>query len=151
MKIRKMKKRTGKKGLELIKRFEGFRSDAYICPAGILTIGYGHTEGVKAGDKVTYEQAEELLKQDVWAAENCVNDDIRVELTQNQFDALVSFVYNCGIIAFFYSTLRRVINRNPNDYEAIGREFARWNRAGGRVLQGLVNRRKAEFELYRLQ
>lgn len=140
--------RTGNRGIELIKNFEGFRARAYRCPAGVLTIGYGHTYNVHPTDVITKEQAEDLLRQDLDWAEKCVDCQVERELNQNQFDALVSFVFNVGSVNFHYSTLLRTVNRNPDDFAEISRQFARWNRSGGVMLPGLVRRRKAEAELY---
>lgn len=138
---------TSKEGLELIKRHEGFRADAYRCPAGVWTIGYGHTgPDVKAGMKVSREQAEALLKKDVQAAEAAVGTELPV-LRQNQFDALVSFTYNVGVNNFRHSTLLQMIRVNPLSAN-IRNEFARWNKAKGSMLPGLVLRRKNEAELY---
>lgn len=131
---------------ELIKLFEGFRHEAYLCPAGVWTIGYGTTKGVKPGMVVTREEAEVLLRKDVAAFEAGVARIVKVPLNQNQFDALVSFSYNVGLQAFQSSTLARRLNKG--DYQAAAKEFARWDRAGGRVLLGLSRRRDAEAKLF---
>lgn len=137
----------GREGLELIKRHEGFRAEAYRCPAGVWTIGYGHTgPEVKAGMRVTGQQAEALLRQDVRKAGRMVEAE-GLRLRQHQFDALVSFVYNVGGAAFRLSTLLKRIRVDP-DAPEIRAEFARWNKAGGKVLPGLVARRKDEADLY---
>lgn len=142
-------KYIGKKGLDLIKRFEGFRAKPYVCPAGKWTIGYGHTNGVNADTRpVTEEEAEMLLREDLMAITNVLNRILPESLTQNQFDSICSFCYNLGFGAFMVSTLYRVIKSNPNDYERIRKEFGRWVNAGGRQLPGLVERRKAEADLY---
>ena len=135
------------KGINLIKTFETFKSDAYICPAGKLTIGYGHTEGVTKGQKVTKAEAEKLLQKDLTSAENAVNKMFKEGLPQNKFDALVSFAFNVGNGAFFSSNLCNKVQTNPNDTE-IRTEFEKWTKAKGQVLQGLVKRRKAEADLY---
>lgn len=139
--------RTSKKGIELLKRFEGFMPEAYRCPAGVLTIGYGHTSGVREGDRVTEEEAEKLLRSDLMDAEEDVERLVRVPLTQNQFDALVSFVYNVGMGSFFSSTLLKKINNDPND-PTIPDEFRKWVKAAGETLPGLVKRRDAEAKMY---
>lgn len=133
------------KGLELIKQYEGFSATIYLCPAGKLTIGYGHV--IASGDKfsgraITKEKAEILLKQDVSTVEKTLADLIISQLLQNQFDALVSFVYNVGSKAFEKSTLLRLLNKNKLDLAA--EEFSRWIFAGGVAQKGLIRRRSAE-------
>lgn len=134
------------KGIELIKKHEGFRSKAYRCSANVLTIGFGHTLNVKSTDVINKEQAEYFLRQDVKSAESDVNRE-KLNLTQNQFDALVSFVFNLGVGNLKKSTLLRKVKANPNDPTIRG-EFERWIYAGGKVLSGLVKRRKEEADLY---
>lgn len=136
------------KGLALIKQFEGFRDTAYLCPAGVWTIGYGHTADVKEGDTMTEEQASELLTQEVAAKyEPIVAEHTQgLELTQGQFDALVSFVYNVGAYNFSKSHLLKLLKEGKPD--AAAEEFGRWNRARGKVLEGLTARRAAERELF---
>ena len=133
-------------GLDLIKSHEGFRSDAYLCPAGVWTIGYGHTGDVEEGQSVTEEEAEELLLQDVAFAEDAVNSLVEVELSQQMFDALVCFVYNVGVGAFEQSTLLRLLNQGQKEEAA--EQFLRWNKAGGKELAGLTRRREAERDLF---
>lgn len=130
----------------MIATHEGLRLEAYLCPAGVWTIGYGHTKGAKPGMTITRQQAEALLREDLLTAENTVNR-LHLKLNQNQFDALVSFVFNVGSGNFQRSTLLKKIQANAND-PAIASEFNKWNRGGGRVLPGLVKRRKQEAELY---
>ena len=130
----------------MIEDFEGFRADAYKCPAGVWTIGYGTTRNVtKSTPKVTKDQAEAMLLADVAKFESGVADAVKVPLNQNQFDALVSFSYNIGLGAFKSSTLLRRLNRG--DYN-VGSEFLRWNKAGGEELPGLTRRREAEKQLF---
>ena len=138
--------KTSNKGIELIKKHEGFRAKAYKCPADKWTIGYGHTLNVKSTDVITKEQGEYFLRKDVEHAEKEVNKH-NLDINQNQFDALVSFVFNLGVGNFSRSTLLRRIKAHPNDI-TIRREFARWVYAGGKVLPGLVTRRKEEADLY---
>lgn len=133
-------------GIELLKAHEGYSSKAYLCPAGVWTIGYGHTGQVKDGDRCTREQAEEWLRQDVHVAEEDVNSLVRAKLSQNQFDALVSFVYNVGHGSFASSTLLRLLNEGRYDLAAA--QFPRWVYAGGKQLNGLVARRTDERELF---
>jgi lysozyme len=138
--------KISEKGLELIKQFEGLRLEAYLCSAGVATIGYGSTRGVKLGQTITEEEATEKLRVDVLSAEECVNDHVEVSLTQNQFDSLVSFVFNLGCGAFKGSTLLALLNAGKTD--AAAAQFPRWNKAGGKVVQGLVWRRNVEREFF---
>lgn len=139
-------RRTSQKGLDLIKLHEGYSGSAYKCSAGVWTLGYGHTASVKEGDTCTVAQAEQWLKEDVRTAENAINAQ-GLELNQNQFDALVSFVYNVGAAAFKSSTLLKKIKADPDD-PAIAQEFARWTYAAGQQVAGLANRRDNEAGLY---
>lgn len=138
--------KTSKNGIELIKKYEGCKFDAYLCPANVWTIGYGHTKNVKANDKITQEIAEQLLINDLGWTEKAINTYCLQVLTQNQFDALVSFVFNIGTVAFRASTLLKRINTNQMDLAAL--EFQRWNKAGGKVLVGLTKRRRDEKALF---
>ena len=138
--------KTSDKGIGLIKRFEGLRLKAYLCPAGKPTIGYGHTKDVKLGDVITEEEAEQLLLEDLIVVENEINKH-NLDINQNQFDALVSFVYNVGQGNFERSTLLKKIKSNPNDL-SIRNEFMRWIYADGKPLNGLKKRRKMEADLY---
>lgn len=149
MKINK----TGQKGIDLIKSFEGFYSKPYICPAGVPSIGWGTTiypngKKVTMKDKaITEAEATEYLKHDLKGAERDVDGLTIDTITQNQFDALCSFVYNVGKGNFASSTLLKKVNKNPND-KTIAKEFAKWIYGGGKILNGLVRRRKKESELY---
>lgn len=135
-----------KAGLDLIKQFEGLYLKAYRCPAGVPTIGYGHTAGVAMGQTITQQQADDYLRRDVRQFERAVARQVRVPLAQGQFDALVSFTFNLGEGALAQSTLLRLLN--DGDYTGAAAQFDRWNKAGGRVLQGLVRRRAAERALF---
>lgn len=137
---------TSQKGLDLIKSFEGLRLSAYKDVVGVVTIGYGTTSGVKMGDTITKERAEELLREDVARFEAQVLRLVKVPLTQGQHDALVSFVYNLGAGNLSNSTLLRLLN--AGDYAGAAAQFDRWNKAGGKVLAGLVRRRAAERALF---
>lgn len=145
--------RLSQKGLSLIKKFEGFKAFPYLCSAGVPTIGYGSTyyeNGVKVkltDAPISEEWAEELLKNNVIHYERSVDALVRNDITQNQFDALVSFTYNVGVTNFKNSTLLKRINANPNDPN-ITNQFMKWIRAGGKVIKGLINRRKEEARLY---
>ena len=145
--LKKPKMKTSEKGKAIIKKHEGLRLQAYKCPAGVLTIGYGHTRNVFDGQKISERDAEVLLAYDVKTAEDVVNRYVKVELNQNQFDALVSFVFNLGAGNFGKSTLLKVINKTPND-PAITAQFQRWINAGRKPLPGLVKRRQEEAKLY---
>lgn len=138
--------KTSQKGIDLITKFEGFRNRAYKCPAGVWTIGYGHTKGVKAGQSVTLEGAQDLLRQDLKNFEDWVNKLVKVELTQGQFDALVSFCFNLGPGALDSSTLLKLVNQQK--FALAADQFKRWNKAGGVELSGLTKRRLAERDLF---
>lgn len=128
--------------IEAIKGFEGFRAEAYKCPAGVWTIGYGHTAGVKKGQKVSKAQAEELLRKDLSRTEDYVNK-LGVCKMQGQFDALVDFAYNIGMSALGSSTLIKKIRAGAPTAE-IQAQFRRWVYAGKKLLPGLVRRREWE-------
>ena len=138
--------KTSPKGIALIKEFEGQRLKAYKCPGGVWTIGYGHTAGVKPGMLISKAQAEEYLKADLIAFERYLNG-LGLALNQNQFDALISFIYNVGTGNFSNSTLLRKVRANPQD-NSIMDEFLRWVYSKGRVLPGLQRRRLDEMKLY---
>ena len=144
------KMRLSDNGLELIKRHEGLRLKAYRCPAGAWTIGYGHTKGVKRGMVIAKVHADRFLAEDVEEVEDAVNRMIAVPLTQGQFDALASFVFNFGERKFGSSTLLRKLN--GGDYEGAAKEFERWinvRKHGQWVKErGLVIRREVERELF---
>jgi lysozyme len=138
--------KVGQAGIDLIKEFEGCRLVAYLDSVDVPTIGYGHTRGVKIGDVCTAEQADAWLLEDLKDAEACVNGAVTVPLTQPEFDACVSLVFNIGCGNFRRSTLLRKLL--DSDYDGCSLEFARWNKAGGKVLAGLTRRREAERELF---
>jgi|TARA_B100002003_G_scaffold41465_1_gene36981 lysozyme len=138
--------RTSEAGILLIKSFEGCRTVAYQDAVGVWTIGYGHTIDVKEGMTITQHQCDVMLEVDIETYENYVNKYVVVFLTQNQFDALVSWVYNLGPTNFRKSTMLKVLNAGK--YDEVPYQMKRWNRAGGQVLKGLVIRREAEAELF---
>ena len=138
--------RTGRDGVELIRHFEGCRFDAYLCPAGVWTIGYGHTAGVKEGDSIDQEAAEAFLIEDLETFEQAVTRLVEVPLTQQQFDALVSWTFNLGAGNLAESTLLKKLNNYQ--YAEVPEQMMRWVRAGGKVLDGLVRRRAAEAALF---
>lgn len=132
---------------ELIRRFEGLRLQAYKCPAGVWTIGYGHTAGVHAGQLINIAKAESLLNDDVKVCEDVVNRLVKSEINQNQFDALISFVFNFGENKFKGYGILKMINENPNS-EAIKKEWLRFIYSAGKPSSGLKKRREAEALLY---
>lgn len=139
--------RASQTAIALIKKYEGFQSVPYRCPAGYWTVGYGHVLALHdAHLPVTREEAEQLLQQDVRRAERSVNALVTVPLAQPQFDALVSFVFNFGSGAFERSTLRREVNRQAHEH--VPDQFMRWVYAGGRKMVGLQRRRAEESMLY---
>jgi len=137
---------TGTKGLDLIKFFEGLELEAYRCAAGVWTIGYGHTKGVERGMKIDESTANQMLSEELAEYENYVNTLVTVELNQDQFDAMVSWVYNLGGGNLQASTLLKVLN--AGDYDGVPAQMMRWNKAGGKVLEGLTKRRQAEADLF---
>ncbi|MGL6100366.1 MAG: lysozyme [Fusobacteriaceae bacterium] len=138
--------KIGSAGINMIKRFEGSKLTTYVCEGGKKTIGYGHTKTAKTGMTITQQQAEDLLISDLKFFEQKVSEMVKTKITQNQFDALVSFCYNVGSGNLQTSTLLRKLN--AGDYPGAAEEFPRWNRAGGKVLNGLIKRREAEKELF---
>lgn len=134
-------------GLDLIKQFEGFRAVTYYDVGGKPTIGYGHL--IKKGEhftKLTHEQAEKLLRQDVAEAECAVNRHVKVKLTENQFSALVSWVFNLGEGSFASSTLLKVLNKQQ--YINVPEQMLRWHRVSRQPIKGLIRRRAAEAMLF---
>ncbi len=133
-------------GKKLLKELEGLRLEAYQCSAGVWTIGYGHTSTAKQGMKITCEKAEVLLKSDLIRFEKCLNSSIKTELTQNQYDALVCFIFNIGCAAFLDSSMLECINNK--DFKKAAWWFSRWNIANGKPCAGLIRRRAIEKELF---
>ena len=142
-------KTTGNGGIALIKQYEGLRLTTYKDAVGIPTIGYGHVENpIPPGGTrtITAEDAEQILREDLQRFEHDVNNMLTVEVTQNQFDALVSFAFNLGPANLkSYTLLRKV---NSGDFNGAAEEFLKWNHAGGQVLAGLTARRNAEKTLF---
>ena len=138
--------KTSAEGLALIKKFEGLELTAYQCAAGVWTIGYGHTKDVQEGDEWSEAHADHMLEVELEEFEEYINDNVTVALSQNQFDALVSWVYNLGPANLKASTMLKVLN--SGDYEGVPAQIQRWNKAGGKVLEGLIRRRKAEALLF---
>ena len=142
-----MRKMTASsKGLQLIKDFEGLRLYAYRCPAGVPTIGYGHTKGVRMGQAITEKQADQFLKEDVEPIEKYLND-IGINFRQEQFDALVSWIFNLGVGNFQHSTLFKKICTDATDRE-ITDQIVKWVNSDGKPLPGLKRRRIAEANMF---
>ena len=136
----------GTKGLDLIRFFEGLELNAYQCAAGVWTIGYGHTKDVQQGMTISEARANEMLAEELNEYESYINGLVTVELNQDQFDAMVSWVYNLGVGNLKASTLLKVLN--AGDYDGVPAQMMRWNKAGGKVLEGLTKRRQAEADLF---
>lgn len=135
-----------KNGLDLIKQFESLQLKAYKCSANVWTIGYGHTKNVKEGDRISQDQANCFLMQDLYSVERAIVRLVKVKLNQNQFDALCSLIFNIGISAFNKSTLLAKLNKE--DYVGAAEQFRRWNKVNNVVMAGLVRRRQAEEDLF---
>ena len=133
-------------GLSLIKKFEGCELNSYKCAAGVPTIGYGSTHGIQMGMSISKARAEELLLEDISKFEDIVDKAVTVALDQHQFDALVSWTFNLGGGNLNSSTMLKVIN--SGDYEDVPEQIKRWNKANGKVLEGLIRRREAEALLF---
>ena len=133
----------GSKGIELIKKYEGCRLEAYKCPGDVWTIGWGHTAGVYEGQTITQEEADRMFLEDVKVYSNAVEKyEEKYNFTQNQFDALTSFAYNCGV-----GSLANVMSC-CNSKKEIAEECKLYNKASGVVLAGLVRRREEEYQLF---
>lgn len=137
---------TSRAGLRLIKDFEGLMLGAYKCPAGVWTIGYGHTKGVKRGMVISHEQADDYLVEDIGPIEKYLNG-LGINFRQEQFDALVSWIFNLGAGNFNVSTLKKKILGDASDKE-IAKEIVRWYNASGQPLLGLKKRRIAEANMF---
>jgi len=148
--------KTSEKGLDLIKQFEGFRDYVYMCPAGLPTIGYGHVIDqklialTKASPRMTREKAEQLLKNDVKKAENAINSSVKVNISQGQFDALVSLIYNWG--AYNFKISKGLQKLNARNYSGAADEFFSKERGIVQIKKefsnGLYRRRQAELALW---
>jgi lysozyme len=133
-------------GISLIKKFEGCELEAYKCAAGVWTIGYGHTKDVKEGDSILKEDAESMLVHELQKYCNDVDIAVKVDLKQNEFDALVSWTYNLGLTNLNSSTMLKVLNEGKHD--EVPAQMKRWNKASGQVKQGLIRRREAEALMF---
>jgi lysozyme len=133
-------------GIHLTESFESCRLTAYLDSVGVPTIGWGHTNGVKIGMTCTQEQADAWLQQDIQSSVNAVNSMVKVQLRQQEFDALVDFTFNLGAGNLEHSTLLRLLN--AGNFQGAAAEFDKWDRAGGQVLAGLLRRRQAELGMF---
>jgi lysozyme len=138
--------KISQEGLSLIKKFEGCELEAYKCAAGVWTIGYGSTKGVKEGDTLTKEETDNLLLHEMDEYEGYVLEAVEMPLSQHQFDAIVSWTFNLGPSNLKASTMLKVLNKG--NYEDVPAQIKRWNKAGGKVLEGLIRRREAEALLF---
>ena len=139
-------RRIKDRGLALVKEFEGLKLTAYRCPAGVWTIGYGHTSGVTPDMEITEAQAERMLREDLFFSERSVSTYTCVPLNDNQFGALASFTFNVGIESFKKSTLLKLLNRGW--YDQVPAQLMRWTKVGGMEMGGLSRRRTAEARLW---
>lgn len=139
-------RRTNKAGIDLIKSFEGLKLTAYLCPGHVWSIGYGHTRTVRPGMTITPGEAEQLLLGDLDIVQKAIQRRVSVPLTDNEFAALVSFVFNVGVPAFENSSLLKLLNRGW--YDQVPAQLMRWNRAKGELMGGLARRRAAEAALW---
>lgn len=138
--------RTSQKGIDLIKSFEGLRLNSYQDSVNVWTIGFGTTRGIGPGMTITNDQAEQMLMKDIARFEPEVERLVKVPLNQHQWDALLSFVYNVGSMNLGTSTLLKLLN--ARDYAGAAEQLPRWNKAGGKVLNGLIKRRAAERRMF---
>ena len=138
--------KISQEGIALIKKFEGCKLESYLCAANVPTIGYGSTKGIEMGMNISQERAEELLSKDLKVYEDAVNKAVELPLHQHQFDALVSWTFNLGGANLNTSTMLKVLNKGA--YEDVPAQIKRWNKAGGKVLEGLTRRRLAESLLF---
>ena len=138
--------KISQEGIALIKKFEGCKLESYLCAANVPTIGYGSTKGIEMGMTISQERAEELLLEDLEVYEDAVNKAVELPLHQHQFDALVSWTFNLGGANLNASTMLKVLNQGA--YEDVPYQMKRWNKAGGKVLEGLTRRRLAESLLF---
>lgn len=144
--------KVNKEGIDMMHHFEGCKLEAYQCSAKVWTIGWGNTyyqdkRSVKQGDKITQQQADELFEMIMNEFSIMVRKVLKKEISENRFSAIVCFAYNVGMGNLKASTLLKKVNINPDD-PTIPSEFLRWNKAGGKVLNGLTRRRQAEADLY---
>ena len=140
------KMKISEDGLELIKKFEGCETSAYQDSVGVWTIGFGHTKGVEEGQTCSIEDAESMLADEMDEYEGYINNMVKVDLQQHEFDSLVAWVYNLGPTNLSESTMLKVLN--GGQFDRVPDEMNRWTRAGGEILEGLVRRRQAESLMF---
>ena len=140
------KMKISEDGLELIKKFEGCETTAYQDSVGVWTIGFGHTKGVEEGQTCSIEDAESMLADEMDEYEGYINNMVKVDLQQHEFDSLVAWVYNLGPTNLSESTMLKVLN--GGQFDRVPDEMNRWTRAGGEILEGLVRRRQAESLMF---
>lgn len=138
--------KTSRKGVDLITKYEGFSSTVYLCPAGYETIGYGHQTFGKPFSEISIEQARELLATDLIEREDNLNK-LNLDLNQNQFDAVISFIYNLGFGVFLKSTMYKLLKSREHSLAA--KEFIKYVYSKGKKLAGLIKRRQSEQSLFR--
>jgi lysozyme len=138
--------KISEEGKALIKKFEGCELESYRCSADVITIGFGHTKGVKEGDTCTQEEADQMLEEDLAEFEEYVDKYVEVDISQNQRDALISWTFNLGPQNLKTSTMLKELN--AGNYSKVPFEMRRWNKAGGQTLEGLIRRREAESLLF---
>lgn len=144
--INKSDMHISKEGICLIKKFEGLKLESYKCSASVWTYGYGSTKNVKEGDTISKKDAEKLLLKEIKEYENYLKKLIKVKINQNQFDALVSWVYNLGPNNLEKSTLLKILNNK--EYKDVPYEIRKWNKVNGEISEGLIRRRNAESLLF---
>ena len=140
------KMKISEDGLELIKKFEGCETSAYQDSVGVWTIGFGHTKGVEEGQTCSIEDAESMLTDEMDEYDGYINNMVKVDLQQHEFDSLVAWVYNLGPTNLNESTMLKVLN--GGQFDRVPDEMNRWTRAGGEILEGLVRRRQAESLMF---
>ena len=146
MELGENKMQISTEGISLIKKFEGCELESYQCAAGVWTIGFGSTHNIEEGMNISKDRAEELLLEDIAEFEESVLESVDMPMSQHQFDALVSWTFNLGPSNLKASTMLKVLNKG--DYEDVPEQIKRWNKAGGKVLDGLIRRREAEALLF---
>ena len=146
MELGENKMQISTEGISLIKKFEGCELESYKCAAGVWTIGFGSTHNIEEGMNISKDRAEELLLEDIAEFEESVLESVDMPMSQHQFDALVSWTFNLGPSNLKASTMLKVLN--SGNYEDVPEQIKRWNKAGGKVLDGLIRRREAEALLF---
>lgn len=146
MELGENKMQISTEGISLIKKFEGCELESYQCAAGVWTIGFGSTHNIEEGMSISKDRAEELLLEDIAEFEESVLESVDMPMSQHQFDALVSWTFNLGPSNLKASTMLKVLN--SGNYEDVPEQIKRWNKAGGKVLDGLIRRREAEALLF---